>query len=153
MTTIPSSERHVCRICGDRADAAGVCERDGAPRVASADPLIGEDVAGYRIVELIGRGGMGEVYRAVQRSIGAQVAIKVLSHDHARDPAIAPDGSAIGHRVTMPLSIMNTPAFTVMIKIFLAPKAVTLLTATLSFEKLSAVASGCQPPSLKSIRP
>jgi eukaryotic-like serine/threonine-protein kinase len=88
--TISSSERHVCRICGDLADAAGVCERDGAPRVASAgDPLIGEDVAGYRIVELIGRGGMGEVYRAVQRSIGAQVAIKVLSHDHARDPEVA----------------------------------------------------------------
>jgi serine/threonine protein kinase len=89
VTTISSSERYVCRICGDRADAAGACERDGAPRVASADPLIGEDVAGYRIVELIGRGGMGEVYRAVQRSIGAQVAIKVLSHEHMRDPAVA----------------------------------------------------------------
>ena len=88
--TISSSERYVCRICGERADAAGACARDGAPRVASAgDPLIGEDVAGYRIVELIGRGGMGEVYRAVQRSIGAQVAIKVLSRDHARDPAVA----------------------------------------------------------------
>ncbi|HUJ61366.1 MAG TPA: serine/threonine-protein kinase [Kofleriaceae bacterium] len=53
------------------------------------DPLLGEEVAGYRIVALIGRGGMGQVYRAVQRSIGAQVAIKVLSHDMARDPEIA----------------------------------------------------------------
>ena len=87
---VSPSGRYVCRVCGDVADAAGACERDGALRAASAgDPLLGEDVAGYRIVERIGRGGMGEVYRAIQRSIGAQVAIKVMSHDQARDPEIA----------------------------------------------------------------
>ena len=35
-------------------------------------------IPGYRIVPLIGRGGMGAVYRAVKESINKEVAIKVL---------------------------------------------------------------------------
>src|SRR4051794_18862003 len=36
-------------------------------------------IPGYELVEMIGRGGMGEVWRAVQLSLGRTVAVKLLA--------------------------------------------------------------------------
>src|SRR5262249_33748598 len=41
-------------------------------------PSVGEEVAGYRLEGLAGRGGMGEGYRAFDDRLGRYVALKVL---------------------------------------------------------------------------
>jgi serine/threonine protein kinase len=48
-------------------------------------PRIGTEFAGYRIEGLLGRGGMGVVYRAEHPRLGASIALKVM------DPALAMD--------------------------------------------------------------
>ena len=79
----------VCPECGQSEARAGHCTADGA-RLAdgSTDALLGQTIGSYRIARLIGAGGMGSVYKAVQPSIGSRVAIKLLSHDPARSPSL-----------------------------------------------------------------
>jgi len=51
-----------------------------------SDPLISQTLGNYEIVGKLGKGGMATVYRARQRNMQRDVAIKVMSADLAADP-------------------------------------------------------------------
>jgi eukaryotic-like serine/threonine-protein kinase len=48
--------------------------------------VIGRTLSHYRINAAIGKGGMGDVYRATDSKLGREVALKVLPPDVASDP-------------------------------------------------------------------
>jgi len=66
---------------------------------------IGQTLAHYQIKSQLGKGGMGEVYRAHDRKLGRDVAIKTLPPEFARDP----DRVARFNREAKLLASLNHP--------------------------------------------
>ncbi|MFO0577260.1 MAG: serine/threonine-protein kinase [Polyangia bacterium] len=51
--------------------------------------MIGQYIGGYRILRVLGEGGMGVVYEGVREDIGGSAAIKVLRSEYALQPELA----------------------------------------------------------------
>lgn len=64
-------------------------ERPPVPAVtdipAAPLPTLVDEIGGFRLEELVGRGGMGVVYRAEQPGLERKVAVKVIAPAHAAD--------------------------------------------------------------------
>jgi serine/threonine-protein kinase len=80
-----------CPMCGRSFDdTTPLCPFDGAKlhpvELLRSDPLIGAVIDGrYEVTRKIGAGGMGAVYVGLQKSVGREVAIKVMLPDPNAD--------------------------------------------------------------------
>ncbi len=92
-----------CSTCGTEYDGAEIfCPKDGTRLIAGTerhkrvtippserDSLIGKTIQGrYKVLELLGAGGMGVVYVAEHVEIEKKVALKVLRDDFSKRPEV-----------------------------------------------------------------
>jgi serine/threonine protein kinase len=80
--------REVLSLLGHEREAERLMERPAASAATQKLAAVrGTRLGPYEVIDLIGAGGMGEVYRARDARLGRDVAIKVLPEHVAHDAA------------------------------------------------------------------
>ncbi|MBZ0120652.1 MAG: hypothetical protein K8H88_26905, partial [Sandaracinaceae bacterium] len=81
-----TSAQVLCRFCSElHPSDFSHCPKTGRP-LTTGSGLIGRTIAGrYRVLSLLGEGGMGAVYLAEHLLIGREVALKRLHPELAAD--------------------------------------------------------------------
>ncbi|MEI8257732.1 MAG: protein kinase, partial [Deltaproteobacteria bacterium] len=92
LSISPPGEPLICKQCDTAIEVSqNFCPVCGTPAQGenAPDPLVGAVVADrYKVIGLIGRGGMGVVYKCEHTRMGKIMAIKLLHGDLARDVEI-----------------------------------------------------------------
>jgi hypothetical protein len=102
--TTPVGQRTTCPQCG-AVVTGGTMDAERAERVrARLQDGIG---AGHRLGDMLGRGGMGIVFQARERSLDRDVALKVL----AFDPLLNPEAYACFEREAKLAARLDHPNF------------------------------------------
>ena len=91
MTSVPRVLHRLCATCDrDVSETVTHCPTCGSKLVEirdEVDEAIGTVIDGrFEIRDRLGQGGMGTVYRAWQRSVGREVAVKLIDRSFSRDP-------------------------------------------------------------------
>ena len=84
----PSSRAGRSEGDGDPPEGTGSGSGGGDGSTTRELPHLGEKIDEFRLLESIGAGGMGAVFRAVDLGLDRQVALKILPPDQAVDPEV-----------------------------------------------------------------
>jgi eukaryotic-like serine/threonine-protein kinase len=74
-------------------------------RLDSRPELVGKTVDKYEVVGVVGKGGMGRVYEAINTSINKRVAMKCIDHELAKNP----EANARFQREALAASAIESP--------------------------------------------